>query len=198
MNKKEYLNDLDSKLNFLPEDEREKTLNYYSEMIDDRIESGMDEEKAISKLESANAIANQLKSEHSTQQTTSEKVFNFIDKLLTKHGYLFLLIIIILSFPVWIPIVGGILTFVGIIFLLLFALIALGSVVSIVSLCAAISFITQSLLSTISTLGVSMIFAGFTMLITIGTFKLINIISNFCKETYKSIKNHQEKRRNSK
>lgn len=198
MNKTEFLNDLKCKLNFLSEEEREKTLNYYSEIIDDRIESGLSEEEAISQMESTRTIAEKLMPENSTQKTTSEKVFDFINTLFTKHGYLIVLAIVIFSFPLWSPFVVGILTFVGIIFLILFGLITLGAIGSVIALGIAISFITQSLLSALSAMGVSMFCAGFTILITIGTFKLINKILNFCKEVYQNIKNRSEKRSNSK
>lgn len=198
MNKSEFLNDLKCKLNFLSEEERVKTLGYYSEIIDDRIESGMSEEEATSQMESTRTIAEKLMPEGIPQRTTVEKVFDFIDTLLTKHGYLFVLAIIIFSFPIWSPIAIGILTFVGIVFLIFFALIALGGIGSVIALGVAVSFITQSLLSALSALGVSMICVGFTMLIAIGTAKLIGKISSFCKNTYQSIKEHSEKRRNSK
>lgn len=198
LNKAEFLDDLKCKLSSLPKEEREKTVNYYTEMIDDRIESGMGEEEAVAQMESTQTIAERLIPEESKNKTTSEKVFDFIDKFFTKHGYLVVLAILILSFPLWSPIVVGVLIFVGLFFAFLFAMIALGAICTVVALGIAISFITQSLLSALSALGVSMIFAGVTMLITIGTFKLIRQISDFCKRSYKGIKERSEKRRNSK
>lgn len=198
MNKAEFLNDLKCRLNFLSKEEREKTISYYREIIDDRIESGAGEEEAVAQMESTQMIAEKLMPEGSgVQRTASEKVFDWIDTFFTKHGYLFVLIVLILSFPLWSPIVVGVLTFVGIMFFLLFAMIVLGAVSSVVALGIAVSFITQSLLSALSALGVSMFCAGFTILTTIGTFKLINKISNFFKRTYQSVKNSSEKRRNS-
>lgn len=198
MNKREFLNDLDSKLDFLTEEERNKTINYYSEIIEDRIESGASEEEAVLQTESTEVIAKKLMTENNTQKNTSEKVLDFIDKLFEKHGYLFMLVIAILSIPLWTPILGGVLGLVCAIFLLLFGMIAFGAVGSVISLILAISYITQSLLYTISTLGASMFCAGFAILVTIGTVKLINMMSNFFKKVSKSIKEHSEKRRNSK
>lgn len=197
MNKEEFLNDLKSKLNSLPEEEKEKTINYYNEIIDDRIETGMSEEEATSQMESIQIIAERLLPKGDDKKTTSEKIFGFIDNFFAKHGYLFVLAILVFSFPLWSPVVLGILTFVATVFLLLFAMIALGAVASIVALGIAISFITQSLLSALSALGVSMFLVGITILITIGTTKLISKVSNFCKGVYKSIKERSEKRRNS-
>ena len=41
MNKSEFLNSLEEKLKELPKDEIRKTIDYYDEMIDDRIEDGI-------------------------------------------------------------------------------------------------------------------------------------------------------------
>lgn len=198
MNKKEFLNDLDSKLDFLTEEERNKTLNYYSEIIEDRIESGASEEEAVLQMESTEVIAKKLMTENNTQKNTSEKVLDFIDKLFEKHGYLFVLAIVIFSIPLWTPIVGVILGLVCTMFLILFAMIAFGAIGSVAALGIGISFITQSLLSAISALGVSMVCAGFAVLVTIGTVKLISMMSNFFKKVYQDITERSKKRRNSK
>ncbi|MBQ6143103.1 MAG: DUF1700 domain-containing protein [Clostridia bacterium] len=212
MNKAEFLNDLKFKLNFLSEEEREKTLNYYNEIIEDRIESGMSEEKAVSQMESTKVISEKLKPKENIQKTTSEKILDFIDTLLTKHGYLFMLAILIFSFPIWSPIVAtvltfiaGILIFIGVVLLFIFLMIATGAICTVAGLIIGISFLTQSLLSAIAALGISMIFAGITILLTIGTIKIINgisivftKISNLFKNGYHSIKNSIDKRRNSK
>lgn len=198
LNKEEFLNDLSHKLEPLQKGEREKTLSYYTEIIDDRIENGMSEEEAVSQMEDTKTIAEKLLPQEHTSKTTSEKVFDFIDNFFTKHGYLFVLAILVFSFPIWGPIVLGAFTLIGIFFVILFVLIAAGAISSIVALAIAISFVTQSVLSALSALGVSMFCAGFAILTTIGTFKLINAISDLLKKTHQHIKTRSEKRRNSK
>lgn len=47
MTKNEYLNSIQSRLQGIPEEEIQKTLAYFSEMIDDRMEDGMSEEEAV-------------------------------------------------------------------------------------------------------------------------------------------------------
>ena len=47
MSKNEFLYKLKKKLRGVPKNELEERLNFYSEMIDDRIEDGMDEKEAI-------------------------------------------------------------------------------------------------------------------------------------------------------
>ena len=56
MTKSDFINALDKKMAaFLPED-RERTLEYYAEMIDDRIDDGMSEEDAVASLGSVDRI----------------------------------------------------------------------------------------------------------------------------------------------
>lgn len=50
MTKQEFIDEIKSRLNGIPEEEIQKSLDYYSEMIDDRIEDGMDEEEAVGEV----------------------------------------------------------------------------------------------------------------------------------------------------
>ena len=43
MNRREYMNALEEALRFLPEETRQAALDFYGEMMDDRMEDGMDE-----------------------------------------------------------------------------------------------------------------------------------------------------------
>ena len=45
MNKQEFLSALSDKLSVLSEEDKEKSIDYYSEMIDDRMEEGLSEEE---------------------------------------------------------------------------------------------------------------------------------------------------------
>lgn len=57
MTKSEFLAALENGLAALPREDREKTLDYYSEMIDDRIEEGMSEQEAVEAVGSAEELA---------------------------------------------------------------------------------------------------------------------------------------------
>jgi len=56
MTKAAFLCELDSKLSLLPRDDREKSLEYYSELIDDRMEDGLSEAEAVATLGSVEEI----------------------------------------------------------------------------------------------------------------------------------------------
>ncbi len=57
MTKSEFLAALENGLAALPREDREKSLDYYSEMIDDRIEEGMSEQEAVEAVGSAEELA---------------------------------------------------------------------------------------------------------------------------------------------
>jgi len=63
MNKNQFLIALMQKLNGLPLEDIERSVGYYSEMIDDRMEEGMSEEEAVAALGSLEDIAAQILSE---------------------------------------------------------------------------------------------------------------------------------------
>ena len=64
MNKSEFLNSLEEKLKELPKDEIRKTIDYYDEMIDDRIEDGMTEEEAVKSIGNSGDIALSILLDH--------------------------------------------------------------------------------------------------------------------------------------
>ena len=57
MNKEEFLRALEQRLDALPESEREKSLAFYAEMIDDMTEDGCTEEEAVAHLGPVQKIA---------------------------------------------------------------------------------------------------------------------------------------------
>ena len=60
MTKQQFIDALKKRLSGLPEVEIEERLNFYSEMIDDRIEEGCDEEEAVLCVGSVEKIAAQI------------------------------------------------------------------------------------------------------------------------------------------
>lgn len=60
MTKAQFLKSLEERLSGLPREEREERLNFYSEMIEDRMEEGLSEEEAVSAVGSADEIAGQI------------------------------------------------------------------------------------------------------------------------------------------
>lgn len=74
MKKSEFLNELQTKLAGLPEQDLNERLDFYSEMIDDKIEEGITEEEAISQIGSADEIITQILAEYPLAKIVKEKV----------------------------------------------------------------------------------------------------------------------------
>ena len=63
MTKLEFLSELRARLSGVPEKELESSLDYYSEMIDDRIEDGMEEKDAVRAVGTPEEAANEVLAE---------------------------------------------------------------------------------------------------------------------------------------
>ena len=63
MTRAEYMAKLSEKLYFIPETQRKAILDYYEEMMADRMEDGMDEDSAVVAMENPDTIAERLKAE---------------------------------------------------------------------------------------------------------------------------------------
>ena len=60
MDKKEFLSALEARLAGLPEADRQSSLDFYAEMLDDLTEGGMTEAEAVASLGSVDAIAEEI------------------------------------------------------------------------------------------------------------------------------------------
>ena len=60
MTKLEFQAALAGRLTGLPDEERQKSIDFYMEMIDDRLEEGMSEEEAVASLEPVEVIAREI------------------------------------------------------------------------------------------------------------------------------------------
>lgn len=60
MDKKEFLVALEARLAGLPEADRQSSLDFYAEMLDDLMEGGMTEQEAVASLGSVDAIAEEI------------------------------------------------------------------------------------------------------------------------------------------
>ncbi len=60
MNKESYIAEVRGKLSRLPQSDIDHWLDYYSEMIDDRLEDGMTEDEAIGAIGTADEVAEQI------------------------------------------------------------------------------------------------------------------------------------------
>ena len=95
MKKKEFLDALSKRLSGLPKREREERVNFYREMIDDRIEEGIPEEEAVNGVGTVDGIVAQILSERPAVASEPPK---------SGGGKIGLILLLLLGFPVWFPI----------------------------------------------------------------------------------------------
>lgn len=96
MKKKEFLDALSRRLSGLPKREREERVNFYREMIDDRIEEGIPEEEAVAGVGTVDGIVAQILSERPAVAQEPPKK--------SGGGKVGVILLLLLGFPIWFPI----------------------------------------------------------------------------------------------
>ncbi len=99
MKKKEFLSELRGRLKGLPSEEINQRVEFYSEMIDDSIEDGLTEEKAVENIGDIDEIVRQIASETSLFKLVKHQRSSRPKRKIRPWEILFL----ILGFPLWFP-----------------------------------------------------------------------------------------------
>ena len=99
MNKQEFLSALQQELSGIPQNDKEERLNFYSEIIDDRIEDGLTEDQAISELGTIQDIVMQTMSEISLTKLVKEKIKP------TRTLRAWEIVLLVLGSPIWLSLV---------------------------------------------------------------------------------------------
>ena len=97
MNKQQFLAGIREKLTGLPQNDIDKSLDYYDEMIQDRVEEGLSEDEAVEALGSMEDIAAQILSDTPLPKTMK------VNERVTPKFRAWEIILLILGFPVWMP-----------------------------------------------------------------------------------------------
>ncbi len=99
MNKQEFLSALRDKLSGLSEEDIEKSIEYYSEMTDDRIEDGLSEEEAVAALGSVDEISSRILLDTPLPKLVKAKVKS--QKTLRAWE----IVLIVLGAPLWLSLI---------------------------------------------------------------------------------------------
>lgn len=103
MNKESYLAQIRTLLASLPEEDRERSLAFYAESIDDRMEDGMSEEQAVASMESPEEAARAILMDMPLPKLVKARVRNR-----PRLGVLEILLLA-LGAPLWLPLLLSIL-----------------------------------------------------------------------------------------
>ena len=99
MNKQQFLNQLQDALCGLPQDDIQKSLEFYSEMIDDRVEDGISQEQAIAQIGSVEDIANQILIDTPIKKLVKQKIKR--ERGLSAWE----IVLLILGSPIWLSLI---------------------------------------------------------------------------------------------
>ncbi len=174
MTKKEFLDGIREKLKGLPQNDIDKSLGFYDELIQDVIEDGVSEENAVKSLGSIDEIAEQILSETSVPK---------IKKPEKRKFKMWEIVIIILGFPLWLPLVITafilILTFYICVWSILFSFYAANfsfAAASLFSLLSSFKFLfSGDILQFCGLLGAALVLGGLAVL----TFLGLNAVTKF-------------------
>ena len=97
MNKKEFLRSLSGSLRGMPRAERAQSLEYYGEMIQDRMEEGLSEEEAVACLGSVDEIVRQIRESGGAQEKQGRRV------------PFWMIVLVVLGSPVWLSLLFALL-----------------------------------------------------------------------------------------
>ena len=95
MSKQEFLVQLRKGLSGFPQEDIEERVTFYSEMIDDRIEEGITEEEAVSRIGSVDTIISQIKADIPLAKLVREKITP------KKHLKTWEIVLLVLGSPIW-------------------------------------------------------------------------------------------------
>lgn len=164
MSKEEFLGSLNRLLKSLGKSEREKSLSYYNEIIDDYMEDGYTEEEAVGQIGSPGQIAQEILEEQQTQMKTP----------MSRGMKGLIAVLLVLGFPLWGSLVlAGFCLVLSAVLLVLSAYIVIwcipictgavsvaGLILSVVSMGGAAVIIFQNSAAGVIQLGVGMLSAG--------------------------------------
>ncbi len=131
MSKADFLRLLERALMQLSEEERQKNLEYYSELLDDMMEEGMTEAEATAKLGSPNQIAQSILQEMPLGKLVSTR-------MKPKSGWTPLAIVLaVVGSPVWVPLLLATVAIVLAVFVSIWAL-GFAAVAVVIALAVAV------------------------------------------------------------
>ena len=106
MNKQQFLAAIRDRLGELPPEELESSLDYYREMIEDRMEEGMTEEEAVAAMGSADDIAAQVLAETPRPEPVPEPAPEPVpepEEHETHIRRVWPVVVAVIGSPIWLP-----------------------------------------------------------------------------------------------
>ena len=175
MKKDEFLQKLKDEISIYPYEETKKSLEYYEEMINDRLEEGMTEDEAVASLGSVEDIAEQIKCELPITTIVKQKAY---EKTKGEKIPSWVIILLILGCPLWISLIFSIGATILAIYVSIWSVaLVLWVIDFVVGIISVISFfsvfvmlIRGSIASSVIFLGLSILCAGLAIFLYLASF----------------------------
>lgn len=103
MKRSEFLEELKARLWAMPEGDIQNSLDYYSEMIDDRMEDGLSEEEAVAAIGNLDEIVKQILTETPRPPQVVKPEQKQIP--VQDNTKIWMIVLLVLGSPLWIPLV---------------------------------------------------------------------------------------------
>lgn len=190
MNKQEYLESIRSRISAMPADDVNRFMDYYSEMIDDRVEDGLSEEEAVADMGSPDAAVEQILEDMPLTKLVKEKIK-------PKHELkAWEVVLIVLGSPVWIPLLITAAVLLLTLWIVAFALlisfyaVVLSFVVAGIGglICTILLFVANSPYTAVLMLGAALIGIGIAILFVVSVKPVTVGIFKVCKASVNGIK----------
>lgn len=171
MNKQEFIHELKSSLVGLPEEEVGKSIDYYSEIIDDYIEDGISEEDAVASLGNIDEVVSQIMLDIPLTKLVKAKVKP------NRTLRVWEIILLVLGSPIWLSMLIALFSVVFAVYISIWAVVVsfyavvLSLAVSTLAVIVGVfvSLLKGLFLNSLIFLSLAFICAGLTMLWFIGT-----------------------------
>ena len=197
MNKQEYLDALRDALEKQSISNIDNMIEYYDEMICDRMEDGMSEEDAVNSMDSIPDIVHEAVLDKSVPTLVKEKVKKSRDKAKSEGKEWIWILLAVLGFPVWFPLVLTFAILLFVFFLVFWILVGtLFIIVLALGISAVACFLTSftvifgyiSFPGFVVSLGGALALAGITILLWKPIVAFAKVAAGFFKDIIISIK----------
>ena len=190
MTKYDFLDLLKQKLSGLPEDDLNERLNFYSEMIEDRMEEGLTEEEAVAAIGDAEDIVSQILEDTPLTKLVKQKMKP------KRKRKTWETVLIILGFPVWFSLLAAAFAVVFSLYISLWSvIISLWACVASLGACSAGGVISGAVLACtgnvpagVAAIGAGVVCAGLFILFLYGTKAATDGMVLFTKKLALAIK----------
>ena len=197
MNKEQYISQLKGRMEAAGITNVDERIEFYDEMLSDRIDSGMEEEAAVSSMEDIEDIIENARLEKPVTALVAEKVIKSHEEAKKKGNGALWIVLAIIGFPIWLPIACVLFSLLLVIYIVLWSMVftifmilfafAIAAVACFASFIAMFFGIVPFPMG-LSAFGAALFFGGITVLLFKPCVTLAKSIATMIPAIFKKIK----------